>query len=235
MRKLLLTGILVLLFHSSAFSHGHWIDLENFYPAQGEKTVIFICSGHSFPASSFALGERLLSDTGITHPSRSQRRILDTAPLNDMEEYTYTTKGGKKRRAGEFVFETKGTHLVRFSLKKPPLKEPIYCAKSIVLVGNQSEDNISYALASQIEVVPEKNIFTLTKGERLPLRLLYDGKPVRSTFSISIEGKKNFFLQTNKDGLALLKITRQGRYLITSHYKGKGCSLTFRIREFKKD
>ncbi len=219
MRKLALVGIFVSLFCTSVLSHEHWIDLEEFYPLPGEKTIISICTGHYFPKSTLALSERLLYDTRVISP--------------DGERYTYETKDEKNRRVAGLVFKSAGIHLISFSLKKPPMKEPLYFAKSIVLVKEKGGNGVSYALGCQMEIVPGKDIFTLEKGEELPLRLLYNGKPATSTFSISVDGKKNFFLRTNKNGLALLKVTSPGRYLITAHYKGKGCSLTFCIREFE--
>ncbi|MBA7495464.1 hypothetical protein ES702_06051 [subsurface metagenome] len=218
MRKLSLVWMFVFLLCSSAVSHEHWIDLEEFYPLPGEKTIVSICSGHYFPKSSVILADRLLHDMRIISP--------------DKKEYTYETRDEKNRRVAEVVLKSAGIHLISFSLKKPPVKEPLYFAKSIVLVGELTEDKVSYTLGCLIEIVPEKDISRLKKGEELPLRLLYKGKPATSTFSISLDGKENFFLRTNKDGLALLKVTTLGRYLITAHYKGKGCSLTFCIREF---
>ena len=217
MRKLSLVWMFVFLLSSSALSHEHWIDPEDFYPVPGEKTVISICSGHYFPKSSFALANRLLDDT----------RIIG----QDGKEYAYETRSEENRRVGEFSFESAGIHLITFSLMKPLLKELLYSAKSIVLVGKPTEDKISYTTGCLIEIVPGKDIFSLKRDEELPLKLLYNGKPTRSTFSISVNGKKNYFLQTNREGIARLKITAKGRYLITSSYKGKRCSLTFCIRE----
>ena len=221
MRKLFFTGAIIFLFCSNAFSHEHWINLENFYPIRGEKTKIFICSGHYFPKSSTVLGERLLHDTKVISP--------------EGKEYLYKTEEKRNHRVGEVIFESTGTYIITFSLKRPPLKEPEYWAKSIVIVEKENKDETFYKVGDGLEIVPREKISTLKKGEELPLILLYKGKPVESTLSVSVEGKKNFFLRTKKNGTAMLKIKREGRYLITAAYRGKGCSLTFCIRRLKKE
>lgn len=221
MRKLLLlTGIVMFLFYlsvsASARAHEHWIDLESFYPVKGEKTKIFICSGHYFPKSSFALSERLLH-TQVIKP--------------DKEIIVYKTMEEKNRRVGEVVFESTGTYIIRFFLKKPQLKEPLCWANSIAIVEAENDDTTFYSLGDGLEIVPQKKISGLRKGDRLPLILLYNGKQVSSTLSISPEVGKSYFMRTEKGRPALIKIKHEGRYLIRANYKGKGCSLTFYVRK----
>jgi uncharacterized GH25 family protein len=220
-RKLpLLTGTLIFLAYlsalASAFAHEHWIDLENFHPGKGEKAKIFICSGHYFPKSSATLSERVLHTTMVKP---------------DGEIIAYTTIEEKNRRAGELIFESTGAYIIRFFLKKPQLKEPLYWASSIVIVEAENEDTGFYSLGNGLEIVPQKKISDLRKGDTLPLILLYDGKRVGSTLSVSPEDGKSYFMRTKKTRPALIKIEGRGKYLIRAKHKGKACSLTFSIRE----
>jgi|YNPNPStandDraft_1061719.scaffolds.fasta_scaffold17607_6 uncharacterized GH25 family protein len=221
MRKLkFLAGVVFLLLVNFCYSHEHWIDLENFQPVVGEKIKVFACSGHSFPKSNEILGERVFDGLRVITP--------------DNKEIVYETKPDKdlNARVSEVIFEKEGTYIVLFLLKKPPLKTPSYIAKSLVTVG--AGKGLTYRLGSGLEIVPEKEISKLKIGEELLLNIFYDNKPVDLTASISINGKKNFFLKTDKGGRLVLKLKSSGKYLITTSYKGTGTSLTFYIAEGTK-
>lgn len=116
-------------------------------------------------------------------------------------------------------------------MKKPQLKEPSCWANSIASVEAENDDTTFYSLGDGLEIVPQKKISGLRKGDRLPLILLYNGKQVSSTLSISPEDGKSYFMRTEKGRPALIKIKHEGRYLIRANYKGKGCSLTFYVRK----
>ncbi len=210
--KKIFFAILVLLFYNFGFSHEHWVDLENFSPSVGEKTKIFACSGHYFPKSDEVLSERVFNGFKIIDPD-GKEKILETNPDNKL-----------KSRVAEFTFDKEGTYIILFSLQRPPLKKQLYIAKSIVVVGKWTE--LKYQPADGLDIVVEKNFSQI--------KVLYEGKPVSLTVSVSINGKKNFYLRTNKDGYLPLKITSLGKYLITAEYKGVGTSLTFYISEVKK-
>lgn len=217
MKKGLLIGLGIILLCRVAWAHEHWIDLDRCNFTQGEKATISISSGHYFSKSELALSDRLLSDTKIIGP--------------DKKEHVFSTQEGEKSRTSEHSFKTAGTHVITFTLKKPPVDEPLYWAKSIVFVGTDKNDDINlYRTGVGLEIVPGKSLSTIKTGEKLPLRLLYNGEPVASAFSVSVQGKADFSLLTDKAGVAMLKIKKEGKYFITAPYQGMGCSLTFCIR-----
>ena len=213
MNKGNITILVLLLLFSGGSAHEHWIDLEDFSPGVGDSVGIFICSGHYFPRSKHVLGDRLLCDMKVIGPGG--------------KEQGFSTAQVEEKRAGRFVFDVGGTHIVTFSLRRPPLKEPEYRATSLVCVGDGESAETKFDNGTGLEIVPGKNPCALDRDEKLPLQLLYLGKPVGSTLSISIEGEKNFFLRTHESEPALLDARRPGKYLVTAHYRKKGCSLTF--------
>jgi hypothetical protein len=196
-------------------AHEHWIDLENYRPVQGETTGIFVCSGHYFPKSAAALSERVLCDTKVLCPDGKTR------------DYVTTEEG--TMRSGEFQCRSGGTHLFSFCLKRPPLTEPEYRAVAIASGEGEDGDSIAYGTGEGLEIRPRGTVGRLEKGDTVPLQLLFDGEPVASSLSVSIEGEKNFTLQTSREGSANLPLKMEGRYLVTARHHGKGCSLTFRI------
>jgi len=114
-------------------------------------------------------------------------------------------------------------------IKLPQQNDPDYWMKAIITVGKESKKEVNYFLGNSLEIVPLNNFTTINIGDILPLQALYNGKPIQETFAVSIDGKKNFFLTTDATGLADMRIDREGKYMVTIHYQGKGCSLTFEL------
>lgn len=197
------------------FGHDHWIDCETFYPAPGQTATIRICSGHYYPESALAIKERLIDESSISNPS-GNRNPLPTEPVG-------------MHREGIISFPTPGTYLVQVVLKRSQLSEPDYRMKAIIIAGGETPGEVNYSLGEGLEIVPVRNLGMVNIGDTLPLQAFYDGKPVQGTFTVSVDGKKNFNLSTDRSGLANLRIDRGGKYLVTFHHLGKGCSLTYEL------
>jgi hypothetical protein len=207
---------LIVCLACSAWAHEHWVDLEDFHPAAGATSKVFVCSGHGFPKSSTLLKKRLLHDL--------------TARVAGGEAVPYEIRQDGKRWTGEVAFKTAGVSIVSFSLKRPPLKEPLYQARTIVVVGGGKDDETQYGTMPGLIIVPGSQIHELKKGDELPLTVLYNGERVKARLTISPAGGRSSFLRTTTDRAALLKINKGGRYLVTTDYKGKGASLLFSVK-----
>lgn len=196
-------------------AHEHWLDIGNFQPAAGEKARILICSGHTFPKSTIILRDRLLHSMEVIRP--------------DGKAVAYQPTAEKTCWAAEFSLESAGAYIITFSLKKPQLKEPLYWAKAILIVGAGEDNENLYTVGKGLEIVPGRKLSELKKGETMPLTVFYNGSPVDASLSILPEAGKIMFLSTSSDRPAVLKIAREGRYLVTASYGGKGCALTFAV------
>ena len=234
MFKKILTTIIIIFIASAALAHEHWVDVTDYLPKLEDKIRVYITSGHSFPLGEFILGEKLLIDTKIITPER--------------KEITYSTKEDKKgvkRLSDEIALTATGIYLVRFNLKKPQVKEPLYYAKSIIhlskVVIDKEFNPASYTLGSYLEIIPQQLLTTLKKDDELTLKVLCDNKPLKETLEIGVKlpsekpedkpsaAEKNFTVKSDRDGIARLKISYPGKYLVTLDAKGTGCSLTFYI------
>ena len=196
---------------TNVFSHIHWIDVDNFNPKLNDKIEIMICSGHNFPKSSFALDQNLICETKL---------------FDEISEISYTVNSADKYLIGNFIFADDETKLITFQLKKPQMKESLFWAKCIIYGNN---DSGNYLLGKGLEITPLSKISLINKNEKLPLKVTYNGKPVQTSIAVSIDGKKNFFLKINKEGMGYLKVKKAGKYLLSCGNKGKECSLTFFI------
>jgi len=211
-----LIAIVPILYCWVASAHEHWIDCDNYYPAVGDKTKLRICSGHDFPKSDIVLKEHVLYRTIVVKP--------------EGETISYKTIEYDQHRLAETNFDTAGVHIVMFELKKPQMKEPLYYAKSIIVVGGKNDKEQLYSIKNSLEIVPGKTLTSIAMGDELPLIVLYEGKQVNARISIMPENGKSTTLNTTSDRQAQLKISSSGRFLLTAGYKGKSCSLTFAVR-----
>lgn len=216
-RFIVIIAVLICSYARIVSAHEHWVDTETFYPVVGKERKIFICSGHGFPESSIVLKDRVLHNTEITKPDRT------TASYEAVED--------GKRRSGNFTFDSPGTYVVGFTLKQPQMKEPMFRAKSIVVAGGRDDNEKLYSLGKGLEIVPGSKISTIRKGDKLPLTVLYDGVRVNAFLSILPEQGKSLSLGTTSERAASLSISKAGRYLVTTSYRGKSCSLTFAVQK----
>ncbi|MCK5850177.1 MAG: DUF4198 domain-containing protein [Kiritimatiellae bacterium] len=203
------------LYTGTASAHEHWVDMNQFYPAVDETNRISICSGHSFPKSATLLGKRLLHDLRIFLP--------------DNKSTVFKTTSQDQRWVSDLAIKTAGTVIVSFSLKKPQIEDPFYRATAIVICGNADNNESSYSTGKGLEIVPTGKLSQARKTGALPLTLLLNGKRVSARLTILPEHGKSTILSTTEKRPAELKINKNSRYLVTTSYKGKGCSLAFAL------
>jgi len=196
-------------------AHDHWIDTNQYHTETGEEITIWICSGHYYPESDFAVKDKLVFETSVLSPSGLM--------------FNFQTLSKKKRREGKIQLSDPGVYLVQAILKRPQLKEPEYWIKSIVVVGSEEISDSKYKTGQGLEIIPLENISELKIGDKLALQTQYNGESIQGMITISIAGKKNFSLHGNKQGITNLSIKQRGKYLITFSYDGMGCSLTFEL------
>lgn len=196
------------------YAHEHWIELENFQPQIGQNIKIFVKSGHNFPKGEFVVSEKLLKKIKVCLVNK-----------NEVKEYVLNTE--KDSKFANVVFDSTGTYVISFVIAKPPKDEPVYFGKSIVSIGAEVNE-IKRDGNSLLEILPGKG--NLELNEKVKFKVFYNGNPVKTTINISIDGKKNFFLQTNKDGEFSLELKNHGKYLLTTSYGKYGCSLTFFVK-----
>ena len=90
-------------------------------------------------------------------------------------------------------------------------------AKTFVTVGNnETERSWNEPVGMSLEIVPDKNPFTLRAGDDLPVRVLKNGVPF-ANFPVGIvfEGETQGQIRsTDTDGRVVFRLAKQGRYLL---------------------
>ncbi|MEW6001170.1 MAG: DUF4198 domain-containing protein [Nitrospirota bacterium] len=95
----------------------------------------------------------------------------------------------------------------------------------------------------RFEIIPLKNPFEIKKGKVLPIKVLFEGKPLEgASIKLSGYGKETTELVTNKNGTADIVIEKAGIQIITARHKiplkdnpdadnlSLGTALTFEVK-----
>jgi len=118
---------------------------------------------------------------------------------------------------------------------KPSTEVFSRCAKALLLVGAPDATSpmpatsaTSATLATSgfdrpvgltLELIPEKNPYALKAGDELPVRLLYEGKPLAGALVVALglhQTDGRIAARTGKDGRARLRLPEGGFWLIKS-------------------
>lgn len=91
------------------------------------------------------------------------------------------------------------------------------CAKSLVLSGPATSTQKDRQLGFTLELVAERNPYTLRAGEELPVRLTYENRPLAGALVIAMNrlhpGSRQA-IRTDRDGRVRLRLEPGGMWLV---------------------
>ncbi|MDR2459576.1 MAG: DUF4198 domain-containing protein [Deltaproteobacteria bacterium] len=226
------TTLTILSFSTLVFAHDHWIGTTPI--SNGEKVTAIRGFGHNFPDgeaipegrdSVFTPITILAADgstSSVTPSGENNFTFISEKTLNNgtyllYSEYSPTfwseTPTGRQEKPKN---ETEGATSCR--------KVAMY-AKSILNVGDQyNDDPATKTLNQLLEFVPPQNPSSVKVGEVIPIKLLYDGKPLaRTLVTGTVEGMPKgthaFSGRTDKDGIINFMPLKTGRWILTANTK----------------
>lgn len=91
------------------------------------------------------------------------------------------------------------------------------CAKSLLLSGPSAKAEADRALGFTLELVAEKNPYTLHSDEDLPISLTYQGRPLPDTLVVAMNRANpmaKITARTDKKGRVTLRLPQDGIWLI---------------------
>jgi len=91
------------------------------------------------------------------------------------------------------------------------------CAKSLVLSGPASETVGDRRLGFTLELVAERNPYTLRAGQDLPVRLTYESRPLAGALVVAmnrLNPSEKVTARTDKDGRVRLRLRPGGMWMI---------------------
>lgn len=220
--------LLGLLLAGPALAHDFWIEPSSFRPAPGERVVVRL-----------RVGENLKGDPVPRNPGRIERFAAvgpagetEVAGVEGVDPAGWATPAGPGLHW--LVFDSshasleqtgpkfdaylgeEGLERIR-GLRKAgdgPVKE-IYsrCAKSLLRVGDGSS-GYDRELGLELELIPEKDPYSLKPGEMLPVRLLYRGKPLDGALVVGMVSPEAKISARTAGGRASLVLDRPGLWLV---------------------
>jgi Domain of unknown function (DUF4198) len=91
------------------------------------------------------------------------------------------------------------------------------CAKSLVLAGFPSESQGDRTLGFTLELVAERNPYVLRSGEELPVRLIYQNRPLAGALVVAINRlnpSEKVSARTDNFGRVRLRLRPEGMWLV---------------------
>jgi uncharacterized GH25 family protein len=113
----------------------------------------------------------------------------------------------------------KGKHKLQVKGAVKCVKSGKFC-KAIINVGQPGGTVYSRKIAHDLEIVPQKDPGTLSAGDRMPVKIIFKGKPlstdVKATYSGYSKKKDTFAVKTTSDnsGITEIKLKKKGKWLI---------------------
>lgn len=102
---------------------------------------------------------------------------------------------------------------------KPAREVYSRCAKALVAVGGAGAGGYDRVVGLPLELVPEANPFALGERDELPVRLLFQGKPLDGALVVAMDRgspQRTVKAKTGPDGRARLALGRPGVWLVKS-------------------
>lgn len=219
-------------FYSSlAGAHNLWLNIDNHCPQAGAKTNIKVVFGHNFPYYDILITRDNLAEFCYLAPDGEKKEITKT----------WEDKQGEKAGslAGEITLGQEGTYIIASGRKRKGDKKNVASekyGKSIIIVGKGSP-NVSQPFGHRIEIIPLKNPSEVKPGDSLPVRILFEGKPLSTYIYATYAGYSSedepfpVVTKSNEQGDASVKISQPGVWMVVGNHKvDLSASLTFEIK-----
>src|SRR5688500_15235321 len=91
------------------------------------------------------------------------------------------------------------------------------CAKALISSGPVMASDADRALGFTLELIAERNPYALQPGQSLPVRLLYQGKPLAGALIVAVNRRNpaaKVSARSDKDGRVTLSLSDPGMWLI---------------------
>lgn len=242
--KLRLLVVLLIATISAALAHEFWIFPENFFPKMGEKVAWKIQVGEDYMGERWGGGSRrverlrLFSDKGpkdLTATIQQSEKQVEAPAFTIQQAGTQmlvleTNNSFIELEADKFEAYLKedGLNLAldyrQKNAEQQKMGREFYrrCAKTIMQVGNATNDLPTQPTGVDLDIVPLQNPYALKPNSSLSCRILYDKKPLANAMVRCwrrVNGKTEVeFQQTDAQGEATFELTKKGKaaYMLSS-------------------
>ncbi len=237
-------------------AHDLWVTLENYDMKKAGSASLAVYNAHKFEAGEedYLPADRLGQVFFITPDGQqvmgSSKSEGKYGPQKEFKkDGTYLAVAIPQNGYGTRT--TEGYYLGK---SKKDVSKAISCwysekfAKTVYAVRNPGGDSFSKVLGHSMEIIPLKDPTTLKVGEMLPVKVLFEGQPLRTmvfgTYGGFTEARDTFAYTTRTDieGIAEIKLLHPGNWLLLVKHQEfypdnevcdnitKAASLTFNVK-----
>ena len=243
--------LIFLLSASGAWAHMFWLSVNQDHPQVGEAVQVEIGFGHKFPQGEGIKAERLGQvkawaadgrEVALKNLATGRYKLVPAAPgvylLSAQVVPGFVTRTREGMKLGNKKGVADANYCFHFDM----------AAKTLVSVG-KGKKGFERKAKTTLEIVPLKNPGSLKQGASLPIKVLFQGKPlaqaaVKVTYDGWSDSQKAFAVtgKTDAKGEFGVKVDKPGRWLILASHKTPypnqeecdenmySASLTFTIR-----
>lgn len=262
MRSFLPLLLIGLVAAPAARAHDFWIEPSTYMPSAGQRVAVRLRVGDHFPGDPVPRTAGRIERFAVLGAGAPAEvpgvEGIDPAGYLSLEapglyQIVYDSNHASVDLGGEkFEQHLAEQGLGRISeLRKQagqsaaPARE-IYSrnVKALLAVGGGAGEGYDRAAGLPLELIPEKNPYLLPPGEELPLRLLYEGKPLAGAWVEARNPRKKEEAvsgRTDGEGWVRLRLASAGPWLVKAVHmvkapEGKGAdwesfwaALTFEV------
>ncbi len=231
---------MLLLFVAQGYSHDYWLEPASFYlPANGGKVNVRMHLGARLMSEEERPLQKARTPRFQLISSAGSEDLLITGMEGRTPVAQLTTKASGNYliameraptlitlEANKFEAYLAEEGLQPIIAERKRLNESAQIGherysrylKTLLQIGELQDDTFARIVGHRLEIVPESNPYKLKAGDKLRVRVTFDGQPLRGVkvFAHHREAGKidNQESMTNPDGRAEFSIARRGVWLI---------------------
>lgn len=222
------------LLSATLCAHDFWIEPSTFRPAVGSDVAARLMVGQKFRGEALPRNPALIvkfvlvSDRGETPVAgragaEPAGRVAISEPgLLVLGYRSLNSPLALEAAKFEEYLREEGLESViaarvrRGESGKPSREVFSRCAKSLLSAGGGGESGYDRSLGFTLELIPERNPYALERGGELPVRLLYEGRPLKGALVAALPyaaPEERLSQRTDRDGRVRLRLPRVGAWL----------------------
>ena len=225
--------LLVLLLAQLATAHDMWIEPTTFFPEAGQIVGARLRVGQQFAGDPIGRDPSLIKQFVLVDATGDRKPVLGRIGANPAGFLRLEAPGlhiiGYRSNHSEAQPQTpekfnqylkeEGLEALAASLQPGAGVRELFsrCAKSLLLSGAANPDQQDRALGFTLELVAERNPYTMAAGDDLPVRLTYENHPLAGALVVAMNKQnpaEKLSARTDDDGRVRLRLNSPGMWLI---------------------
>jgi uncharacterized GH25 family protein len=221
LRAYVLAAVLV---SSPALAHDFWIEPSAFTPEAGQLVKLKLWVGERLGGETLPRNESLIESFSAVRGTAAAP-VLGIDGSDPAGILRPAAPGGviiayrSLRSAVELPPDKFKAYLALEGLKSVDPGREVFsrCAKSLLAVNGRGDTTFTQPVGLTLELVPEADPYTLAPGDRLTVRLLYQGEPLAGALVMAldaVDADKPQQIRSDALGRATFTLPRSGSWLV---------------------